>query len=224
MYIPRFNEETRTPVLHELMRERPLASLITYGRSGLFASHLPMVLEAEGVLDDQAAPLGVLRCHVSRANVQWKDFDPAVEALAIFSGAEHYISPNWYEEKQTTGKVVPTWNYAVVHAYGHLKVVEDAEWLRAHVESLVRIHEAAVSEKTGARAWEVSDAPAEYVASIIKGIVGFEMKITRLEGKWKVSQNQSESNRRGVVEGLDSLRTAESKAMARLVEATLGRD
>jgi transcriptional regulator len=215
MYIPKFNEETRTPVLHQLMRERPLASLITYGRTGLFASHLPMVL------DDQAAPLSVLRCHVSRANAQWKDFDPAVEALAIFSGAEHYITPNWYEEKQATGRVVPTWNYAVVHAYGHLKVVEDAEWLRAHVESLVRIHEASVSEKTGARAWEVGDAPAEYVASLIKGIVGFEMKIARLEGKWKVSQNQSENNRRGVMEGLDALETAESEAMARLVEDTL---
>jgi len=217
MYIPKFNEETRTPVLHQLMRERPLASLITYGRAGLFASHLPMVL------DEEAAPLGVLRCHVSRANAQWKDFDPAVEALAIFSGAGHYISPNWYEEKQATGRVVPTWNYAVVHAYGRLKVVEDAEWLRAHVESLVKIHEAAVSEKTGARAWAVSDAPAEYVASQIKGIVGFEMKIARLEGKWKVSQNRSENDRRGVVEGLGALGTSESEEMARLVEGTLGR-
>jgi transcriptional regulator len=219
MYIPKFNEETRTPVLHQLMRERPLASLITIGRTGLFASHLPMVLDAEG------GPFGVLRCHVARANAQWKDFDSAAEALAIFSGAEHYISPNWYEEKQTTGRVVPTWNYAVVHAYGHLKVMEDAEWLRAHVESLVRIHDAAVSEKTGTRAWEVSDAPVDYVASIIKGIVGFEMKITRLEGKWKVSQNRSENDRRGVVEGLDALETAESETMARLVEGTFkGKD
>src|SRR5215469_2361600 len=122
MYIPKFNEETRTPVLYQLMRERPLASLVTYGRIGLFASHLPMVL------DDEPAPLGLLKCHVSRANAQWKDFDPQVEALAIFSGAEHYISPTWYEEKQATGKVVPTWNYAVVHAYGHLKVMDDVEW------------------------------------------------------------------------------------------------
>ncbi len=220
MYIPKFNEETRTPVLHQLMRERPLASLITYGKSGLFASHLPMVL------DDQVAPLGLLRCHVSRVNAQWKDFDPAVEALAIFSGAGHYISPNWYAEKQATGKVVPTWNYVVVHAYGYLKVIEDADWLRAHVESLTKIHEAGihealVGEKTGAAPWAVSDAPAEYVASTLKGIVGFEMKIERLEGKWKVSQNRSEADRRGVVEGLDALGSAEAGEMSRLVEDTL---
>jgi transcriptional regulator len=210
MYIPKFNEETRTPVLHALMRERPLASLVTVGRSGLFASHLPMVL------DDHVAPLGLLRCHVSRANAQWKNFDPAVEALAIFSGAGHYISPNWYAEKQETGKVVPTWNYAVVHAYGHLKVIEDTDWLRAHVESLVAIHEAG-----SAKPWKVSDAPAEYVASQLRGIVGFEMKIERLEGKWKVSQNRSESDRRGVVEGLEALGSDEAEEMARLVEDAL---
>jgi len=214
MYIPKFNEETRIPVLHALMRERPLASLITVGRSGLFASHLPIVLEARD--DDHDTPLGMLRCHVSRVNAQWKDFDPAVEALTIFSGAEHYISPNWYEEKQATGRVVPTWNYAVVHAYGHLKVIEDAEWLRAHVESLVGIHEAAFPKP-----WAVSDAPEEYVTAQLRGIVGFEMKIERLEGKWKVSQNRSETDRRGVVEGLDALETPESKSMARLVEDTL---
>jgi transcriptional regulator len=215
MYIPKFNEETRAPILHQLMRERPLASLITFGRPGLFASHLPMVL------DDQIAPLGLLRCHVSRANAQWKDFDPAVEALAIFSGAGHYISPNWYAEKQETGKVVPTWNYAVVHAYGYLKVIEDADWLRAHVESLTTIHEAAIHEAGSVRPWAVSDAPAEYVASQIKGIVGFEMKIERLEGKWKVSQNRSESDRRGVVDGLEELGSAGAGEMALLVEDTL---
>jgi transcriptional regulator len=209
MYIPKFNEETRTPVLHQLMREHPLASLVTYGRSGLFASHLPMLLEED-------ATLGTLRCHVSRVNAQWKDFDPAVEALAIFSGAGHYISPNWYEEKQATGRVVPTWNYAVVHAYGNLKVIEDAEWLRAHVERLVSLHEAALPKP-----WALSDAPQEYVTAQLRGIVGFEMKIERLEGKWKVSQNRSQADRLGVVEGLNELETPESEAMARLVEATL---
>ena len=112
--------------------------------------------------------------------------------------------------------MVPTWNYAVVHAYGYLKVIEDADWLRAHVESLTTIHEAG-----SARPWAVSDAPAEYVASQIKGIVGFEMKIERLEGKWKVSQNRSESDRRGVVDGLDALGSAEAGEMARLVDETL---
>ncbi len=214
MYIPKFNEETRTPVLHQLMRSRPLASLVTLGSSGLFASHLPMILEVQE--DDQAAPLGLLRCHVSRANVQWKDFSPEVQALAIFSGPQHYITPNWYEEKQATGKVVPTWNYVVVHAYGYLKVMDDADWLRAHVESLTRIHEAASPEP-----WAVSDAPADYIGSMLKGIVGLEIKIERLEGKWKVSQNRSESDRRGVVEGLDTLGTTDAEEMSRLVEDTL---
>ena len=214
MYIPKANEETRTPVLHELMRSQSFASLVTFGKAGLFASHVPMILEAGGILeaqetpDDRAVPLGVLNCHVSRANAQWKDFAPDVEALAIFSGAQHYISPSWYEEKQVTGKVVPTWNYVVVHAYGSLKVMDDADWLRAHVESLTTIHEAASPEP-----WAVSDAPADYIASIIKGIVGLEMRITRLEGKWKLSQNRSESDRRGVVEGLDALGSAEMKQL-----------
>jgi transcriptional regulator len=214
MYIPKANEEARIPVLHELIRSHPFASLVTFGKSGLFASHVPMILETRGILetqenlDKQAAPLGVLKCHVSRANAQWKDFAPDVEALAIFSGAQHYISPSWYEEKQATGKVVPTWNYVVVHAYGSLTVTDDADWLRAHVESLTRIHEAAFPEP-----WAVSDAPAEYIASIIKGIVGLEMRITRLEGKWKLSQNRSDSDRRGVVAGLDTLGSVEMKQL-----------
>lgn len=208
MYIPKANEETRIAVLHELMRSQPFASLITFGKSGLFASHVPMILEAQGTPDDQAEPLGVLKCHVSRANTQWKDFAADVEALAIFSGAQHYISPSWYEEKQATGKVVPTWNYVVVHAYGSLKVIDDVEWLRAHVESLTTIHEAAFPEP-----WAVSDAPTDYIASIIKGIVGLEMRIARLEGKWKLGQNRSESDRRGMAEGLDSIGNAEMKQL-----------
>jgi len=216
MYIPKANEETSIPVLHALMRSHPLATLVTVGSAGLFASHLPVVLD-----DQVAPPLGLLKCHVSRANAQWKDFSYEVQALAIFAGPEHYISPRWYEEKQATGKVVPTWNYAVVHAYGYLKVVEDPDWLRAHVGSLTTIHEAASAKTTGVAPWAVSDAPAEYVASQIRGIVGFEMKVERLEGKWKVSQNRSESDRRGVVDGLDALETAEAEAMSRLVEDTL---
>jgi transcriptional regulator len=224
MYIPKFNEETLTPVLHQLMRSRPLASLVTFGKSGLFASHLPMILEVRE--EDQAAPLGLLKCHVARANAQWKDFDQEVQALAIFSGAEHYISPSWYEEKQATGKVVPTWNYAVVHAYGYLKVIEDPDWLRAHVESLTTIHEAAIHEstspeKTGGAPWKVSDAPASYIDSLLKGIVGFELRIERLEGKWKLSQNRSEGDRHGVAAGLDALDTPASDEMKRLVQDTL---
>lgn len=219
MYIPKFNEEKRTPVLHQLIRSHPFASLITFGTSGLFASHIPMIFELpkEEVQEkDQAAPLGVLKGHLSRANAQWKDFSPEVQALAIFSGPEHYITPTWYEEKQATGKVVPTWNYVVVHAYGYLKVMDDADWLRAHVENLTNIHEAASPQP-----WAVSDAPADYIQSLIRGIVGLELKIERLEGKWKISQNRSEADRRGVVEGLDALDTPGSQSMKQLVLDTL---
>jgi transcriptional regulator len=225
MYIPKANEETRTPVLHQLIRSQPFASLITFGKSGLFASHIPMLLEVrkedEVREDEQAAALGLLKGHLSRANAQWKDFAPDVEALAIFSGPQHYITPTWYEEKQATGKVVPTWNYVVVHAYGSLKIIEDAAWLRAHVESLTNIHEAGLHEATRTEPWKVSDAPASYIDSMLKGIVGLEFRINRLEGKWKLSQNRSESDRRGVAEGLDALDTSSSQSMKQLILDTL---
>ena len=193
-------------MLHKLIEDQPFASLITVGSSGLFASHIPMVLEQNGAM-------GQLRCHISRANPQWRDYTDSVEALAIFSGPQHYITPSWYPEKQETGKVVPTWNYVVVHAYGHLKVIEDGEWLMAHLQRLTSIHEA-----ESAIPWKISDAPAEYVASQIKGIVGLEMDIARLEGKWKVSQNRPAEDRKGVAQGLGELNTTESLAMKVLVE------
>jgi transcriptional regulator len=206
MYIPRANQENRIPVLHKLMEDQPFASLITVGSSGLFASHIPMVLEQNGAM-------GQLRGHISRANTQWRDYTPSVEALAIFSGPQHYITPNWYPEKQESGKVVPTWNYVVVHAYGHLKVIEDGEWLMAHLQKLTGIHEA-----ESPIPWKIGDAPADYIASQMKGIVGLEMDIERLEGKWKVSQNRSERDRSGVAKGLAELNTTESLAMKALVE------
>lgn len=206
MYIPRANQENRIPVLHKLIEEQPFASLITMGSSGLFASHIPMVLE-------QNDAMGQLRGHISRANAQWRDYTPSIEALAIFSGPQHYITPTWYPEKQETGRVVPTWNYAVVHAYGHLKVIEDGEWLMAHLQRLTSIHEA-----ESAIPWKTSDAPADYIASQIRGVVGLEMGIARLEGKWKVSQNRSAEDRKGVVRGLSELNTPESLAMKVLVE------
>jgi transcriptional regulator len=206
MYIPRANIEDRIPVLHKLMEEQPFASLITVGSSGLFASHIPMVLEQNGAM-------GRLKGHISRANTQWRDYTHSVQALAIFSGPQHYITPTWYPEKQETGKVVPTWNYVVVHAYGHLKVIEDGDWLMSHLQSLVNIHEA-----DSPVPWKVGDAPPDYIASQLKGIVGLEMAIERIEGKWKVSQNRSEQDRRGVAKGLAELNTTESLAMKALVE------
>jgi transcriptional regulator len=181
------------------MEDQSFASLITMGSSGLFASHIPMVLEENGAM-------GQLRGHISRANTQWRDYTPSVEALAIFSGPQHYITPNWYPEKQE-------WNYVVVHAYGYLKIIEDGEWLMAHLANLTKIHEAESPVP-----WKISDAPADYIASLTKGIVGLEMTIERLEGKWKVSQNRSEQDRSGVAMGLAELNTTEGLAMKALVE------
>ena len=210
MYIPRHNEENRVPVMHALMASQPFATLVTLGGSGLFASHLPIVLDPDG------SEFGTLNAHISRANTQWRDLVPSVDALAIFAGHHHYISPTWYPETREHGKEVPTWNYVVVHAYGPLKLIEDTHWLRKHVESLTNIHEAASPVP-----WNVGDAPADFIQSLLHGIVGLELPIRRMEGKWKVSQNRTESERQGVLEGLTRLDTPESRAMKALVEEKL---
>jgi transcriptional regulator len=207
MYIPRHNEEKRVSVMHSLMLSRPLGTLVTLGASGLFASHIPMILEDDG------SQFGILKGHISRANTQWRDFVPTVDALAIFAGHQHYISPNWYPETKEHGQEVPTWNYVVVHAYGPLKVIRDDHWLLTNVEKLTNIHEAASPIP-----WKVSDAPEDFIQSQLKGIVGLELPIQRLEGKWKVSQNRTERERNGVVDGLAKLNTPESLAMKALVE------
>ena len=210
MYIPRANEEKRVPVMHALMVAHPLATLVTMSTSGLIASHIPMVIADDG------SEFGVLRAHISRANPQWRDVEPTVDALAIFAGHQHYITPNWYPGTKEHGKEVPTWNYAVVHAYGPLKVIEDQDWLLANVERLTDIHEAHSPEP-----WKVSDAPADFIQTQLRGIVGLELPIRRLEGKWKVSQNRNEADRQGVIEGLAELDTSESIAMKGLVEKAL---
>jgi transcriptional regulator len=210
MYIPRANEEKRIPVMHALIKSQPLAALVTLGADGLLASHIPMILEEDG------SEFGILKGHVSRANTQWRDRIQSVDALAIFAGPHHYISPSWYPEKQEHGKVVPTWNYAVVHAYGPLTVVDDGQWLLAHLQTLTNTHEAVLPSS-----WKVSDAPEEFIRSMMEGIVGLELPIKRLEGKWKVSQNRSQADREGVVEGLGSLNTPESLALKALVEEAL---
>lgn len=193
--------------MHSLIASSPLGTLVTLGASGLFATHIPMVLEDDGT------QFGVLRGHISRANPQWQDFVPTVDALAIFAGHQHYITPNWYPETKEHGREVPTWNYVVVHAYGPLTVIQDEHWLLANVEKLSNIHEAGSPVP-----WKVSDAPEEYIKSQLRGIVGLEMPIQRLLGKWKLSQNKTERARNGVIEGLAELNTPESLAMKALVE------
>ncbi len=196
--------------MHALMVAHPLATFVTMGASGLIASHIPMVLADDG------SEFGVLRAHISRANPQWKEFTPTVDALAIFAGHQHYITPNWYPGTKEHSKEVPTWNYAVVHAYGPLKVIQDEDWLRTNVEKLTDIHEA-----HSPKPWKVSDAPADFIRTQLRGIVGLELPIRRLQGKWKVSQNRNEDDRKGVIEGLAELDTPESIAMKDLVEKAL---
>jgi transcriptional regulator len=207
MYVPRHNEEKRVPVMQALIVAHPLATLVTLGANGLFASHIPMVFADDG------SEFGRLKGHISRANAQWRDLNPTVDALAIFAGHQHYVSPTWYSENGEHAKQVPTWNYAVVHAYAPLKVIEDDKWLLAHVTSLTNIHEAGFPVP-----WKVSDAPEDFIGSLLKGIVGLEMPIRRLEGKWKVSQNRTEREKQGVIDGLSKLNTPESLAMKALVE------
>jgi transcriptional regulator len=193
---PQFREE-RPDILHQAIREIAFATLVAQGQNGLVANHLPFLLDAER---------GVLRGHVARANPLWKDARSDEEALVIFLGPDAYITPSWYATKAETGKVVPTWNYLTVHAHGRLEFFDDTQRLRALVTDLTDRHE---GER--ARPWAVSDAPAGYIDTMLRGIVGVELKITRLEGKWKMSQNRDAADRDGVRAGL----TAEKPDVAK---------
>lgn len=209
MYIPSNFNEKRREVLHGLMQEHPLGTLVTLGASGLNANHIPFEIDA-GIGEH-----GVLRAHIARANPLWSDTRPDVEALVVFQGAHSYISPSWYPTKEVDGRAVPTWNYMVVHAYGPMKIIDDATWIRAQLERLSRHHEAG-----RARPWTLDDAPADYIEKLLRAIIGIEIPISRLSGKWKVSQNQPEVNRAGVVQGLREEDGDVARAMA---EAVAGR-
>jgi len=211
MYLPAHFKEDRPGVLHDLIRAHPLATLVTLDASGLVANHIPMEI------DPEEGERGTLRGHVARANPVWSSHRPDVEAMAVFQGPLSYISPSYYATKAATGKVVPTWNYATVHAYGPLRAIEDAAWLRRLIEGLTDRHEAERAQATGDPAWKVSDAPAGYIDGLVKAIVGIELPITRIEGKWKVSQNRPAEDRAGVVAGLGKAEDPMRLAMAALV-------
>ena len=213
MYIPKQFEESRIDVMHELIRAHPLATLVTLSSSGLNANHIPFHLL------DSPAPLGTLQGHVARANPILKDFERNIEVLAVFHGPDAYITPSWYATKKETGIVVPTWNYAVVHAYGYVRVVDDASWLRAHLEALTNHNEASFVAP-----WAVADAPREFTEKLIGNIVGIEMVVARMSGKWKVSQNQPQQNQASVIEGLKATGRQDSSAMAVLVEAAAAKN
>jgi transcriptional regulator len=207
MYVPDHFRVEDVDEIHALMRARPFATLVSAGPSGLMATHLPTVLKTGG-------RFGVIHYHLARANPHWKDLVQGDEALMIFQGAEGYVTPRWYPSKAAHGKVVPTWNYAVVHAYGRPEVCEDRDWLKAHVSELVD-----QQEQGAEKPWAVSDAPDSYVDVMLRGIVGFRFEITRLQGKWKMSQNREDADRVGVVEGLKARGDDADLEMAALVEA-----
>jgi transcriptional regulator len=191
--------------MHALMRARPFVALVSAGLRGLYATNLPTVLKDDG-------PYGVIECHLARANPHWKDLAEGNEALMIFHGPEGYITPNWYPSKADHGKVVPTWNYAAVHAYGRPEVIEDKDWLRRHVGELT-----AQQEANEAAPWALSDAPEPFIEVMLRGIVGFRFAITRIEGKWKMSQNRDMKDRDGVVRGLGNRGKGDDLELAAIV-------
>ena len=208
MYLPKHFAEPRVDVLQQLIRSRPLSTLVTLTAGGLEANHIPLHLSS------QPDPYGTLRGHVARANPIWRAAVTGSEALAIFHGPDAYITPAWYPGKAENGKVVPTWNYAVAHAYGTLRAIDDPAWLRVHLEELTAHNEAAFPQP-----WCLDDAPAEFIEQRISAIMGIEIVIGRLIGKWKVSQNQPARNQEGVVCGLRESSSQNALQMATLVDA-----
>ncbi len=208
LYLPTYFKESRTEVMHTLMRARPLAALVTMSDTGLIANHIPVETLPEPL------PHGMLRGHIARANPLWRTYRADSDALAIFQGPQAYISPSFYPTKQETGEVVPTWDYAVVHARGTLRFVQDSVWLRALVSRLTDTHEASRQMP-----WKIDDAPPPYIEKMLSLIVGFEFSIVSLTGKWKLNQNHPAANRLGVVKGLRDAGGAESLEVAEMLSS-----
>ena len=205
MYQPPHFREDRLEVQHALICAHPLGLLISAGPGGLVANPLPFVLHA------QHGERGSLHCHLSRANPHWHELETAAECLVVFQGPQRYVTPSWYATKPATGKVVPTWNYAAVHVWAEPQVIHDEAWLRRQVVDLTAVHEGRFPEP-----WSVSDAPPGFVAAQLKGIVGIELPIARIEGKWKMSQNRPAADREGVIEGLSAGSASEAIITSRL--------
>jgi len=209
MYLPAHFREDRPDVQHALLRAHPLGTLVTAGPAGLLANHVPFLLYAD------EGPHGILRAHLARANAQLEELRQITECLVVFQGAEDYITPSWYATKQETGKVVPTWNFVTVHVWGAPQVIDDPQWLRRQLDDVT-----ASQEHARPRPWQVDDAPADFIRAQMTAIVGLELPIARIEGKWKISQNRSVADRQGVAAGLHA-QGQSSAAMTALVAATL---
>ncbi len=207
MYTPSHFDESRLPVLHELMQQHPFAVIVAKTPDGLEANHVPLALDAT------RGPFGTLCGHIASANSMWRDVAAGAEVLTVFQGVNHYISPQWYPSKKEHGKVVPTWNYVVVHAHGSIQWFHDPVWLRILLETLTSRH-----ERANPTPWHVSDAPDGYVQRMLGAIVGFEIPIGRISGKWKLSQNRDKADRTGVTSALAGQADAAAQEMAALID------
>ena len=211
MYIPKHYEMKDVGSLHALIDAHPLGAWVRQGDDGLAVDHIPFLIDAAG------GEFGTLTGHVAKANPVWRTLAEDRESVVVFRGADAYVSPSWYPSKREHGKVVPTWNYAVVHAFGTARAIHDHGWLMRLLERLTARHESARHAP-----WSVGDAPADYIARRLDAIVGIELPIRRIEGKWKASQKESEADRLGIAEGLRA--DPASQAMAKLVEQYSGKD
>src|SRR5690349_18097125 len=209
MYVPATFKMSEQQDAFGLMKANPIAALISHDSDGLFATHLPTVTRQEG---DSL----VIECHMARPNPHWKRLaaSPDAEAMMIFTGPDAYIRPGWYPSKSENGKVVPTWNYAIVHAYGRVAVIEDGEWLLRHVTALTR-----QQESPHEAPWAPSDAPAEYIAAMIRGIVGIQFSVTRIDAKAKMGQNRETRDALGAAEGLVNRAQGSDLAVSAMMRA-----
>lgn len=206
MYQPPAFREDRIEVQHQLIRAHPLGLLVTAGPAGLLANLFPFLMDSEGT------DKGTLRLHIARANPQWRELEAIEECLVVFRGPQDYVTPSWYETKRETGKVVPTWNYVTVHVWGRPRVIRDDVWLRRQIEDLTDSR-----ESKRAAPWKVDDAPPDFIAAQMRAIIGVEIPISRIEGKWKMSQNRPEADRAGVAAGFREAGAA-GEAIAAIVE------
>jgi transcriptional regulator len=191
LYVPEHFRETRIEVLRALIARYPLGALVAVTSEGITANHIPMQL-----LPAADGP-ALLRGHIARANPLWRLLQNDAPVLAVFIGPDHYVSPTWYPSKREHGKAVPTWNYATVHIRGQIRFIEDGGWLRSLVESLTDEHERGIPNR-----WRISDAPPDFIDGMVRAIVGFEIRVSAIEGKVKASQNRSAADRAGVAEAL----------------------
>ncbi|HSC68519.1 MAG TPA: FMN-binding negative transcriptional regulator [Cellvibrio sp.] len=210
MYVPKSNEENNLPTLHALIRARPLGTWAAIAEGEIEVNHIPFVIKEE------RGEFGALVCHVAKANPIWKTFSQTNNSVITFHGDQAYISPSWYPSKHENGKAVPTWNYCVVHAYGVPQLIHDPQALLAHLNELTDFHESGQ-----ALPWKVSDAPADFMERLYGAIVGIEIPIKKIVGKWKLGQSRSEADKLGTIAGLKSGGSAQQHGLANELLKTL---